>query len=150
MDIILLEKVENLGSLGDLVSVKAGFARNYLIPSGKAAYATKSNIAEFEARRSELEKAAADLLAAAEARATKLNELEVTIPAQVGTEGKLFGSVTNAEVAAAISGATSEEVEKREVRMPEGPIRQIGETEITVHLHSDVDAVVKIIVVEEE
>ncbi len=150
MDIILLEKVENLGALGDKVSVKAGFARNYLIPSGKAAYATKENVAEFEARRAELEKAAAEQLAHAEARAEKLNELEVTIPAQAGTEGKLFGSVTNSEVAAAISEAAGTAVEKREVRMPEGPIRQVGETEITVHLHSDVDAIVKIIVIEEE
>ena len=149
MEVILLDKVENLGNLGDKVSVRPGYARNYLIPSGKAKYATKENIAEFEARRAELEKAAAESLAAAQARAAKLVDLEITIPAHAGNEGKLFGSVGTAEIAEAIS-ATGVEVEKREVRLPEGALRSTGEYEITIHLHSDVNADVKVIVVPEE
>ncbi|MGV6818389.1 MAG: 50S ribosomal protein L9 [Thiotrichales bacterium] len=149
MDVILLDKVENLGNLGDKVSVRAGYARNYLIPGGKAKYATAANIAEFEARRAELEKAAAETLAAAEARKAKLEALEITIPANVGSEGKLFGSIGNAEIADAIS-ATGITVEKREVRLPEGALRATGDYEIGLHLHSDVDVVVKVAVVPEE
>ncbi len=149
MEVILLDKVENLGNLGDKVSVRPGYARNYLIPSGKAKYATKENIAEFEARRAELEKAAAEALASAEARAAKLADLEVTITAHAGNEGKLFGSVGTAEIAEAIS-ATGVEVVKKEVRLPEGALRSTGEFDVTIHLHSDVDADVKIIVVPEE
>ncbi len=141
--------MDNLGALGDKVSVKSGFARNFLIPSGKAKYATKANVAAFEALRAELEKSAVDKLAKAEARATKLGELEVRIEAQAGTEGKLFGSVTNSEVAAAISKAAGEKIEKREVRMPDGPLRMLGDYEIAIHLHSDVNAVVKVTVIEE-
>jgi len=149
MEIILLEKIENLGALGDKVSVKSGFARNFLIPTGKAKYATKANVEEFEALRAELEKAAAELLTAAQARASKFSDVSVTIEAQAGNEGKLFGSVTNSEVADAISKASGEVVEKRQVRMPDGPLRLLGDYEITIHLHSDVDAVVKVTVVEE-
>lgn len=149
MDVILLDKVENLGNLGDKVSVRAGYARNYLIPGGKAKYATAANIAEFEARRAELEKAAAETLASAEARKAKLEALEITIPANVGSEGKLFGSIGNTEIADAIS-ATGITVEKREVRLPEGALRATGDYEIGLHLHSDVDVVVKVAVVPEE
>ncbi len=149
MEVILLDKVENLGDLGDKISVRPGYARNYLIPSGKAKYATKENIAEFEARRAELEKAAAASLAAAQDRAAKLADLEVTIPAHAGNEGKLFGSVGTTEIAEAIS-ATGVEVAKKEVRLPEGALRSIGEFDITIHLHSDVNTEVKVVVVAEE
>ncbi len=149
MEVILLDKVENLGDLGDKISVRPGYARNYLIPSGKAKYATKENIAEFEARRAELEKAAAASLAAAQDRAAKLADLEVTIPAHAGNEGKLFGSVGTTEIAAAIS-ATGVEVLKKEVRLPEGALRSTGEFDITIHLHSDINTEVKVVVVAEE
>jgi large subunit ribosomal protein L9 len=149
MEVILLDKVENLGDLGDKISVRPGYARNYLIPSGKAKYATKENIAEFEARRAELEKAAAETLSAAQDRATKLADLEVTIPAHAGNEGKLFGSVGTTEIAEAIS-ATGVEVVKKEIRLPEGALRTTGEFDITIHLHSDVNTEVKVIVVAEE
>ncbi|HDP88652.1 MAG TPA: 50S ribosomal protein L9 [Thioalkalivibrio sp.] len=150
MEVILLEKIENLGGLGDKVKVRAGYARNYLIPQAKAKYATAENVAEFEARRAELEKAAAEALAAAETRKAKVDGLEVTITAASGSEGKLFGSVGTQDIADAITAAAGVEVEKREVRMPEGPVRQAGEYEFEVHLHSDVDALVKVIVDGEE
>lgn len=146
MEVILLEKVENLGALGDKVTVRSGYARNYLVPYGKAKYATAKNIAEFEARRAELEKAAADALAAAQARAAQLEGLSVDISAHAGSEGKLFGSVGTQEIADAVT-AKGVEVEKREVRMPEGPIRAAGEYEISLHLHSDVDVAVAVNIV---
>lgn len=149
MEVILLEKVENLGSLGDKVAVRAGYARNYLIPGGKAKYATAANIAEFEARRAELEKAAAEALATAEARAAKLNGMTVEIGAHAGSEGKLFGSVGTGEIAEAVTAA-GVAVEKREVRMPEGAIRAAGEYQITFHLHTDVDAEITVNVVANE
>lgn len=145
MEVILLEKIANLGGLGDKVTVKAGFGRNYLLPQGKATAATAENIALFEARRAELEKAAAEKLAAAQARAEKLNGLEVNIVAKAGDEGKLFGSVGTQDIADAINAA-GVEVVKSEVRLPEGTIRQAGEYEIAVQLHTEVDAVVKLIV----
>ena len=145
----MLEKIDRLGGLGDLVNVKAGYARNFLLPSGKAKVANAANIAEIEARRAELEKQAAEQLAAAEARAEKINELEVSITARSGTEGKLFGSVGNADIAEAVT-ATGIELEKREVRMPEGPIRIAGDYEITVHLHADVNATLKLTVIADE
>ncbi|MGD8497625.1 MAG: 50S ribosomal protein L9 [Chromatiales bacterium] len=149
MDVILLEKIDNLGGLGDRVTVRPGYARNFLIPRGKAKYATAENIAEFEARRAELEQAAAELLAAAEARKEKIDGAEVTITANAGSEGKLFGSVGPSDIARALAEVGAE-VEKREVRMPEGPIRQAGEFEIGIHLHTDVNATVKVVVVAEE
>lgn len=149
MDVILLEKIDNLGGLGDRVTVRPGYARNFLIPRGKAKYATAENIAEFEARRAELEKAAAETLASAEVRKEKLDGIEVTIRANAGSEGKLFGSVGPSDIARALAEVGAE-VEKREVRMPEGPIRQAGEFEIGIHLHTDVNATVKVIVVAEE
>lgn len=148
MNVILLQKVENLGTLGDVVNVRSGFARNYLIPQAKAKMATPDNIAEFEKRRAELEAAAAETVSAAEARRDQIQELVLTIPAKVGSEGKLFGSVSNIEIADAINAA-GVEVERREIRMPDGPIRQLGEYEITVHLHTDVDATIKVVIEEE-
>lgn len=149
MEVILLEKVDNLGALGDRVKVRAGYARNYLIPQGKAKYATEANIAEFEARRAELEKAAAEALQAAEARKAKLDGLKVTVTAHAGGEGKLFGSVGTGDIAHALEAA-GHEVEKKEIRLPAGPIRQTGEYEVTLHLHSDVDAVITVEVVAEQ
>ncbi|HEY9032478.1 MAG TPA: 50S ribosomal protein L9 [Pseudomonadales bacterium] len=146
MDVILLEKVGRLGGLGDKVSVKAGYGRNYLVPFGKAVPATADNIASFEARRAELEKAAAALLAAAEARAAQLRDLKVSIAANAGDEGKLFGSVGTNDIADAIS-ATGVEVNKSEVRLPNGAIRETGEFEVSIQLHSDVSEVVTVIVV---
>jgi len=150
MEVILLEKVENLGNLGDKVRVRDGYARNFLVPHGKAKFATAENIAEFETRRAELEKAAAESLVAAEARREKLEALEpVTIASKSGGEGKLFGSVGTHDIAEAVCAA-GVEVEKREVRMPLGPIRQTGEFDIELHLHTDVNATVKVVVVAEQ
>lgn len=149
MEVILLEKVVNLGNLGDKVNVKPGYGRNFLIPTGKAVMATEENVAAFEARRAELEAKAAEQLSAAQARAEKLAALEtVTIGANAGDEGKLFGSVTAADVADAITAAGAE-VNKSEVKMPEGPIRQIGEYSIDVQLHTDVMQAVTVAVVAE-
>lgn len=150
MEVILLQKIENLGALGDKVKVRPGYARNFLIPQGKAKYATAANLAEFEARRAELEKAAAEALAQAEADKAKLDGVSVSISAQAGTEGKLFGSVGTQDIAEALTAATGVTIEKRQVRMPEGPVRQAGEYEFEVHLHTDVDATIKVVVVGEE
>ncbi|MEJ2420107.1 MAG: 50S ribosomal protein L9 [Exilibacterium sp.] len=148
MEVILLEKVGKLGTIGDKVSVKAGFGRNFLVPQGKAVLATKNNIAEFEARRAELEMAANDKRVAAEARAAKLAELNISITAKAGDEGKLFGSVGTRDIAEAIS-ATGVEVNKAEVRLPSGALRETGEYEIDIHLHADVTQVVKLAIVPE-
>ncbi|AHK78451.1 MULTISPECIES: 50S ribosomal protein L9 [Ectothiorhodospira] len=149
MEVILLEKVENLGNLGDKVRVRAGYARNYLLPQGKAKFATEANLAEFEARRAELEKAAAESLAAAESRRDKLEAMTVTVTAKAGGEGKLFGSVGTADIADAVTAAGGE-LEKREVRMPDGPLRVVGEYEIALQLHTDVKATLKVVVAGEE
>lgn len=146
MDVILLEKVGGLGNLGDKVKVKSGFGRNYLIPYGKAVSATAENVARFEARRAELEKAAADRRAAAEARAEKLAGLTVTIKANCGDEGKLFGSIGTRDIADAIT-ATGTEVNKSEVRLPNGVLRSTGEFDIDVQLHAEVTQTVKVTVV---
>lgn len=146
MEVILLEKMRNLGDLGDKVNVKPGFGRNYLIPQNKAVMATRENVEKFEARRAELEKAAADALATAEARAAKIAELDsVTITANAGEEDKLFGSIGAADIADAINAA-GVEVEKREVMMPEGSLRMLGEFDIELSLHSDVTQGIKVIV----
>lgn len=149
MEVILLEKVDRLGGLGDKVNVKSGFARNFLLPQGKATSATADNLAAFEARRAELEKQAAETLAAAEARKEKLDGMEVTITVRAGNEGKLFGSVGTIDIAEQVT-AQGTDLEKREVRMPHGAIRQAGEYDITVHLLTDVDATLKLTVVGEE
>jgi len=148
MNVILLEKVGKLGSLGDKVAVKSGYGRNFLIPFGKAVPANDANVAQFETRRAELEKAAAEKMAEAEVRATKLNELAVTIVSKAGDEGKLFGSIGTRDIADAISAA-GVEVAKSEVKLPEGSLRTVGDFEIAVQLHSDVTAIVKLAVVAE-
>ena len=149
MEVILLEKIDSLGGLGDKVRVRPGYARNYLLPQGKAKFATPENIAEFEARRAELERAAAEALAAADTRRESLAGMVIELTAKAGSEGKLFGSIGAADIADAVT-ARGVEVEKREVRLPEGPLRQAGEYEIQLHLHADVDAEIRIIVIGEE
>lgn len=137
MEVILLEKIANLGGLGDKVTIKAGYGRNYLIPTGKAVAATQQKIAEFEARRAELEKAAAAKLAAAQARADAISKLQIVITHKAGDEGRLFGSVGTHNIAEAITAA-GVAVEKSEVRLPHGAIRHVGEFPIDINLHSDV------------
>jgi large subunit ribosomal protein L9 len=150
MEVILLENIENLGSLGDKVSVKAGFARNFLVPQGKAQMATAKNLAEFEARRIELEKVAAEAKATAENRKLTIDALGlIELSARVGSEGKLFGSVGLSEVCDAICD-TGVPVEKRELRMPEGALRTTGEHQIDIHLYTDIDASVTVNIVSEE
>jgi len=149
VEVILLEKMRNLGALGDKVKVKSGFARNFLIPQGKAVYATKDNLAKFEQRRAELEKLAAERQQKATARQQSLNALAViTLAAKAGEEGKLFGSIGTRDIAEAINKAGAV-VEKREIRLPEGALRHVGEYEITVELEGDVVAMVKVNVVAE-
>jgi len=149
MQLILLEKVQNLGKLGDVVKVKPGYGRNYLMPYGKAVPASKENLAEFEARRTELERAQADALERAQARAEQLSELTVVVASKVGMEGKLYGSVSAGDIASALNEAEIE-IAKSEIRLPTGPIRQIGDYEVAVHLHPDVDATVHVQVIAEE
>ena len=148
MNVILLEKIQNLGELGDQVSVKAGYGRNFLIPQGKATTATEANVAQLESRRADLEKAASEKLAVAEARKTALDAIELTIAHQAGEEGKLFGSIGTIEIAKAITNAGTE-VAKAEVRLSEGALRHIGDYEVTIDLHTDVVAIVKLSVVAE-
>lgn len=148
MQVILLEKVENLGNLGDQVKVRSGYGRNFLIPTGKATAATSVNIARFEARRAELEKASAAALAAATARKAGLDGLTVTIAAKAGDEGKLFGSIGTGDIAQAVAAA-GQSVERHEVRLPEGPFRALGEFEVLLHLHTDVNATIKLVIVAE-
>jgi large subunit ribosomal protein L9 len=150
MEIILLEKVRNLGKLGDKLKVKNGYARNFLIPEGKAVFASKANIEAFEARKAELERAEAETLAAAQNRAAKVNALAtIVIAAPAGEEGKLFGSIGVRDIAQAITAA-GVELERSEVSLPAGPIRNIGEYEIELLLHSDVEAKVKVSIVAEQ
>jgi large subunit ribosomal protein L9 len=150
MEVILLEPIENLGTIGDKVTVKSGYGRNYLLPQGKATLATKENLAKFEAMRAELEKQAAEELEAAQSRAAKLADVRIEIPAKVGSEGKLFGSVGTIEIADALT-ATGVEVERAEVRLPEeGPLREAGEHTIGLHLHTDVDVDITVVVIPEE
>lgn len=148
MQIILMDKVVNLGGLGDVVKVKDGYARNFLIPQGKAKRANAANLAEFEARRAELERIAAEQLAAAQAQGEKLEGTAVTISRKAGVDGRLFGSVTNADVADALK-AKGFPVEKSAVRMPEGPLKVVGETQLVVSLHTDVTATINVTVVGE-
>ena len=143
MQIILMEKLANLGQLGDVVKVKDGFARNYLIPQGKAKRATQANLAEFEKRRAELEKAQADALTAAQDRAAKLDGLMVQVTQKAGVDGKLFGSVTNSDIAEALK-AQGFEVPRAAIRMPLGPIKQIGDQTLDVALHTDVVVSIKV------
>jgi large subunit ribosomal protein L9 len=145
MEIILLEKIENVGTIGDRVKVKSGYARNFLIPKGKATLATPDNIAKFESIRADLEKKAADELADAQARASKLEGKVIRIVAQAGSEGKLFGSVGPIDIAAALE-ALKLEVERSEIRMADGPLRVLGEHKVELHFHTDVDVELSVIV----
>jgi len=149
MEVILLENIGNLGNLGDKVDVKAGYGRNFLIPQGKAVPATEDNVAKFEARRAELEAAAAEALAGAEARAETINALGlITITANAGEEGKLFGSVGTRDIADAVTAAGAE-IDKAEVRLPEGALRELGEYEVAIQLLGDVTASVAVAVIPE-
>lgn len=148
MDVILLDKIGKLGGLGDQVTVKPGYGRNYLVPYGLAVPATKENIEAFQAQRAELEAQAAERKAVAEARAEQLNDIELSLVSKAGDEGKLFGSIGPRDLAEAISSAGIE-VAKSEVRMPQGPIRQTGEYDIDLHLHAEVAATVRVVVVAE-
>jgi large subunit ribosomal protein L9 len=148
MQVILLERIANLGQLGEVVKVKEGFARNYLIPHGKAKRATEANIAEFEKRRVELEKAQADALASAQEHAAKLEGLMLQVAQKAGVDGKLFGSVTNVDVANALK-AHGFDVPKAAIRMPQGPIKQIGDHQVKIALHSDIVVTVTVSVLGE-
>ena len=149
MQVILLEKVVNLGNLGDVVKVKDGYARNFLIPQRKARRATESAVAEFEAKRAELEKAAAEKLTAAQAQGEKLNGLTVQISQKAGVDGRLFGSVTNADIAEAVT-KQGFPVEKAQVRMPQGPLKMVGDYSVSVALHTDVVVEVTVSVLGEQ
>jgi large subunit ribosomal protein L9 len=149
MQIILLEKVENLGALGDTVNVRPGYARNFLFPQGKAVPATKANVEHFEARRADLEAQAAGKLADAESRKAKIEEIELSVAVKAGEEGKLFGSLGNRDIADLVTEA-GVAVTKAEVRLPEGPIRAVGEFDVAIHLHPEVNATLKLHVVAED
>ena len=149
MQVILMEKLANLGDLGEVVKVKDGYARNYLIPHGKAKRATEANIKAFEARRVELEKAQADALARAQERGAKLDGLTVQIVQKAGVDGRLFGSVTNYDIVEALT-KQGHEVERSQVRMPQGPLKQVGEFPIQVALHTDVAVTIKVSVLGEQ
>lgn len=148
MQVILLEKITHLGNLGDIVKVKDGYGRNFLIPTGRAKRATKAAIAEFEARRAELEKAQAERIAAAQALADKLNGVEITIASKCGVDGRLFGSVTNADIAEALQ-AQGFDIKKSQIRLPNGPIKALGETPIVIGLMTDITAEITVRVVAE-
>lgn len=150
MQVILLETIKNLGDLGSVVDVRPGYGRNFLIPQGKALPATKNNLAEVEARRAELEKEAAAQLAAAQERAEKLSEVTITIGAKAGDEGKLFGSVGTRDIADAISAATDVKVEKADVKLPHGALRNTGEFDIDLALHAEVTVTIKLVVIPAE
>jgi large subunit ribosomal protein L9 len=149
MQVILMEKVANLGELGEVVKVKDGFARNFLIPQGKAKRATADNLKAFESRRAELEKAQADALAKAQERAAKLEGIKVTITQKAGTDGRLFGSVTNYDIVEAL-GKLGHEVERAQIRMPQGPLKQAGEFPLQVALRTDVVSTITVAVVGEQ
>jgi large subunit ribosomal protein L9 len=149
MDIILLQKVANLGNIGDRVKVKSGYGRNFLLPKGKATLATPENVAKFEARRAEFEKTARAELESAQARAKKLEGYKLTITAKAGGEGKLFGSVGTSDIADGLKKA-GHEIERSEVRLPNGPIRLAGEHTVQLHLHTDVTVDVPVVIVGEE
>jgi large subunit ribosomal protein L9 len=149
MEVILLQKVANLGNIGDRVKVRSGFGRNFLLPQGKATLATPENVARFEARRAELERLAREHLSSAEERATALKDFKLIIQAKAGTEGKLFGSIGTADIAEALSRANFK-VERSEVRLPSGPLRMLGEHTVNLHLHADIDVPLQVAIVPEE
>jgi large subunit ribosomal protein L9 len=149
MDVILLQKVANLGNIGDRVKVKSGYGRNFLLPKGKATLATTDNVARFETRREELEKLAREQLVSAEERAAGMKEFKLTITSKAGSEGKLFGSIGTSDIAEAAT-KTGLKVERSEVRMPNGPLRMVGEHVVALHLHADVDVPLTVLIVAEE
>jgi large subunit ribosomal protein L9 len=149
MQVILMEKVANLGNLGDVVKVKDGFARNFLIPQGKAKRATQDNLKAFEVRRAELEKAQNEQLAKAQERGTKLEGLTIQITQKAGVDGRLFGSVTNYDVVEALK-KQGHEVERSQIRMPQGPLKQVGDFPLQVALHTDVTATITVSVLGEQ
>ena len=149
MEVILLTKIDNLGDLGEKVKVKPGYARNYLVPSGKAKFATAENLAEFEARRAELEKIAAEALSKAEARKAELDGFKITITAKSAGEGKLFGSIGTVDIANAMQEA-GKTIEKKEIRLPSGAFRHAGEYHVDIHLHTDVNATIDLEIIGEE
>ncbi len=149
MEVILLQKVANLGNIGDRVKVKSGYGRNFLLPTGKATLATAANVKKFEAQRAELEKKAAAEFADAETRAIALKDYRRTLTAKAGSEGKLFGSIGTADIAEAMT-KDGHKVERAEVRMPQGPIRVVGEHPLTIHLHTDVNVDIVVVVTAEE
>jgi large subunit ribosomal protein L9 len=149
MEVILLQKVANLGNIGDRVKVKTGFGRNFLLPHGKATLATPDNVARFEARRSELESAAHEHLSSAEQRAAAMKEFKLVISAKAGTEGKLFGSIGTSDIAEAATKA-GHKVERSEVRLPNGSLRTVGEHTVNLHLHADIDVPLAVTIVAEE
>jgi large subunit ribosomal protein L9 len=149
MQVILLEKVANLGNLGDRVTVRSGYARNFLLPKGKATLATAENVKRFEARRAELEKAQQALLADAQKRAAAFEGFKLTITAKAGSEGKLFGSIGTSDIAEAATKA-GQQLERSEVRLPNGPLRAVGEHMVSVHLHADIDVELPVVINAEE
>ncbi len=149
MDVILLDKVANLGSLGDRVSVRSGYARNFLLPKGKATLATPANVARFETRRAELEKVVRENLSGAEARKAGFDGFKLTITAKAGSEGKLFGSIGTSDIADAATAA-GQKLARAEVRMPNGPLRTVGEHIVTVHLHTDVNIDLPVTIVSDD
>ncbi|HUI61690.1 MAG TPA: 50S ribosomal protein L9 [Steroidobacteraceae bacterium] len=149
MEVILLQKVANLGNIGDRVKVKSGFGRNFLLPQGKATLATPDNVARFEARRAELERAAREHLTSAEERAAAMKEFKLVIPAKAGTEGKLFGSIGTTDIAEAATRAGFP-VQRSEVRMPNGALRTLGDHTVSLHLHADIDVALPVSIVAEE
>jgi large subunit ribosomal protein L9 len=149
MDVILLQKVANLGNIGDRVKVRSGFGRNFLLPQGKATLATPENIARFEARRAELERLAREHLQSAEDRAAAMKDFKLTIQAKAGTEGKLFGSIGTSDIAEAGTRAGFR-IERSEVRLPSGPLRMLGEHVVNLHLHADIDVPLQVSIIAEE
>lgn len=149
MEVILLEKVANLGNIGERVKVRSGFGRNYLLPHGKATLATPENVAKFEARRAELERAAHEQLQTAAERSASLGEFRLTITAKAGTEGKLFGSIGTSDIAEACTRA-GHAIARSEVRLPNGPLRTVGEHTVELHLHADVDVQLPVTIIAEE
>jgi len=149
MEVILLQKVANLGNIGDRVKVRSGFGRNFLLPQGKATLATPDNIARFEARRAELERQAREHLSSASERAEAMKDFKLTVHAKAGTEGKLFGSIGTSDIAEAATRAGFN-VERSEVRLPHGPLRMVGEHTVNLHLHADVDVPLQVTIVAEE
>jgi large subunit ribosomal protein L9 len=149
MDVILLEKVANLGTIGDRVKVKSGYGRNFLLPKGKATLATPTNVARFEARRADLEKHATEQLSSAQQRVEKLKDFKLTISSKAGTEGKLFGSIGTSDIAEAATKA-GHPLARSEVRLPTGPLRMVGEYAVELHLHADVNFALPVVIVPED